>query len=104
MESFLLGNQGILISSWTLLSLCYDPIIECKNTILSIINSQFACYDENEEVISMEDRDVYQKDLFGLRSLDLRDNLFKYTVQGIQHLQWHRNISLIDRYIIPHLD
>ncbi|XP_054284983.1 lysosomal thioesterase PPT2 homolog [Macrosteles quadrilineatus] len=66
-------------------------------------SSQFGCYDENEDVIDMFDRDIYKQDLFGLKTLDEAGKLTRYMVAGVPHHKWHSNLSVIDHYILPWL-
>lgn len=66
--------------------------------------SQFGYYDLNETVIEMKDRDIYKRDLFGLKTLDKAKKLHFVTIPGVNHFQWHMNLSVIDNYILPHLD
>jgi len=67
-------------------------------------SSQFGTFDEDESVIPMEEQEIYEDDLFGLRSLDEEGKILKLSVPGVEHLQWHRNMSVIDNHIIPYLD
>jgi palmitoyl-protein thioesterase len=52
----------------------------------------------------MHERDIYQEDLIGLRTLDEQKKLEVVTVPHIIHVAWHLNITLIDQVIVPHLD
>lgn len=52
----------------------------------------------------MKDLDIYQKDLIGLKTLDLKGKLDLITVPGIDHFTWHKNLSVIDKYVLPYLD
>lgn len=65
--------------------------------------SQFGYYNENEEVVDMMDQFIYKMDLFGLKTLNETGRLTVYSVKGVTHSNWHRNISVIDKYIIPWL-
>jgi len=67
-------------------------------------SSQFGFYNKNETVVDMRDRVEYRRDLFGLKTLDKDRKIVRITVPGVQHLQWHRNLSVIDNYILPNLD
>ena len=64
--------------------------------------SHFGFYNEDEQVIPLEERAIYTSDLFGLKSL--RNKTQMYTIAGVMHHNWHQNLSVIDNYIIPHLD
>lgn len=67
-------------------------------------SSQFGYYDYNKTVVEMRDRDIYTKDAIGLKTLDRAGKLKLYTVPGIPHFEWHKNASLVDLFILPHLD
>lgn len=61
-------------------------------------------YDENENVVPMRDTELYKSDTIGLRTLDKLCKVVTITVPGIHHLEWHKNNSVIDDYIVPYLD
>lgn len=67
-------------------------------------HSQFGCYKTEDEVMPMEERDVYMNDLFGLKTLDEANKIIKLTVPGVHHLEWHKTLKVIDNYILPFLD
>ncbi|XP_034178639.1 palmitoyl-protein thioesterase 2 isoform X3 [Osmia lignaria lignaria] len=67
-------------------------------------SSHFAYYDTNETVIEMRDRDIYKDDLIGLKTLDKSDRLTLITVPNVPHYEWHRNVSIVDDYLLPYLD
>jgi len=65
------------------------------------MHSQFAVYNETEDVVNMEDREEFKSDSFGLKSLWDEGKLTKITVGGISHLNWTRNDSFISEYLVP---
>ncbi|CAB0040176.1 unnamed protein product [Trichogramma brassicae] len=67
-------------------------------------SSQFGYYNVNETVVEMRDRDEYQNDLIGLKTLDKNKKLILHTVPGIPHFMWHKNMSIVDEFILPYLD
>lgn len=67
-------------------------------------SSQFGYYDENKNVIKLSNRSIYYDDLIGLKTLDEQKKLKLITVPGISHKDWHKNISIVDDIILPHLD
>lgn len=67
-------------------------------------SSQFGFYDKNETVVELRDRDEYKYDLIGLKTLDKQNKLVMHTVAGIPHFEWHKNVSIVDQFILPHLD
>ncbi|KAI4465820.1 palmitoyl-protein thioesterase/dolichyldiphosphatase 1 [Holotrichia oblita] len=66
--------------------------------------SHFGFYNENVTVIDMKERDIYTKDLIGLKTLDKAGKLVLITVPGIDHFMWHKNLTIVDKYILPYLD
>ncbi|KAF7392499.1 hypothetical protein HZH68_009247 [Vespula germanica] len=67
-------------------------------------SSQFGYYDKNETVLELRDRSIYQDDLIGLKILDKQGKLDIITVPGVPHYGWHKNISIIDEFLLPYLD
>jgi len=67
-------------------------------------SSHFGYYDNNSSVIEMRDRTIYKNDTIGLKTLDKRGKLKLITVPGIPHTEWHKNISIIDKFLLPYLD
>ncbi|GLV45528.1 Palmitoyl-protein Thioesterase 2 [Carabus blaptoides fortunei] len=67
-------------------------------------SSQFGYYNQNETIVNVQDRDIYKRDLIGLKTLDKKKKLQFITVPGVNHFQWHLNESVIDNYIITNLD
>lgn len=67
-------------------------------------SSQFGYYDKNETVVQLQDRAIYQDDLIGLKTLDKQKKLQIITVPGIPHYGWHKNISIVDQFLLPYLD
>lgn len=67
-------------------------------------SSHFGYYDNNSSVIEMRGRTIYKNDTIGLKTLDKRGKLKLITVPGIPHTEWHKNISIIDKLLLPYLD
>ncbi|XP_014247652.1 lysosomal thioesterase PPT2 homolog [Cimex lectularius] len=68
-------------------------------------SSHFGCFDGNETTVKeMRDQDFYQNDSFGLKTLDKKKRLFIHSLSGNSHFEWHTNLTVIDKYIIPYLD
>ncbi|XP_014212801.1 lysosomal thioesterase PPT2 homolog [Copidosoma floridanum] len=67
-------------------------------------SSQFGYFNSNGSVVELRDRDEYKRDLIGLKTLDERKKLVTHTVLGMSHFDWHSNLTVIDNYILPHLD
>jgi palmitoyl-protein thioesterase len=67
-------------------------------------SSHFGYYNNNETVIEMRDRSIYKNDTIGLKTLDKQGKLKVFVVPGIPHSVWHKNISIIDEFILPYLD
>jgi len=47
----------------------------------------------------MQQQEMYVQDWFGLRSLDKRGGLIRYSVPSVDHEEWHHNITVFERYI-----
>lgn len=67
-------------------------------------SSHFGYYDNNLTVIEMYNRSVYKDDAIGLKTLDEQGKLEIITVPGIQHSNWHKNVSIVDQFLLPYLD
>ncbi|KAG6460037.1 hypothetical protein O3G_MSEX011740 [Manduca sexta] len=67
-------------------------------------SSQFGYYSGNETVMELYDQPTYKDDLIGLRTLDKTKRLHLVTVPGINHFNWHMNVSVVDNYLLPYLD
>lgn len=59
-------------------------------------SSHFASYDKQLNIVEMKDQEVYQKDYFGLKTLDARNSLHAYGIAGVNHTFWHRNQTVFD--------
>lgn len=66
--------------------------------------SQFGYYDQNETVVELMERDIFTNDLIGLKTLYKQKRLKIISVPGVNHFMWHRNVSIVDNYILPYLD
>ncbi|CAG5048427.1 unnamed protein product [Parnassius apollo] len=67
-------------------------------------SSQFGYYSINETVIEMKSQDIYLEDTIGLRTLDESGRLHIVTVPGVNHFNWHMNVSIVDDCLLPYLD
>ncbi|XP_070517053.1 lysosomal thioesterase PPT2 homolog isoform X2 [Cardiocondyla obscurior] len=67
-------------------------------------SSHFGYYDNNNTVIDMRNRPIYKDDAIGLKTLDEQGKLKIITVPNITHSDWHKNISIVDKFILPYLD
>lgn len=67
-------------------------------------SSQFGCFNSNGSVILMRDQLFYKNDSFGLLTMDLQKKIDIVTLSGLDHSDWHTNMSVLDNYIIPYLD
>ncbi|XP_017785239.1 PREDICTED: lysosomal thioesterase PPT2 homolog [Nicrophorus vespilloides] len=74
------------------------------NVITPWQSSQFGYFGDNDSIVEMANRDIYTKDLIGLKSLDKKKKLDIITVPGINHFMWHLNISIVDNYILKYLN
>lgn len=67
-------------------------------------SSQFGYYDKNDTILELQNRTIYQDDLIGLKFLDEQNKLKIITVPGIPHYEWHKNLSIVDQFLLPYLD
>ncbi|XP_015433613.1 PREDICTED: lysosomal thioesterase PPT2 homolog [Dufourea novaeangliae] len=67
-------------------------------------SSHFGYYDSNETVVHMRDRSIYKDDLIGLKALDESHRLTLITVPNVPHFEWHKNVSIVDDFLLPYLD
>lgn len=67
-------------------------------------DSQFGFYDSNGTVKNFMERDIYKDDKIGLKTLYQKKKLKLVTVPGINHFNWHLNMTVVDNYILPYLD
>lgn len=67
-------------------------------------SSHFGYYDANETVIDMRERSIYKDDLIGLRTLNESERLVLITVSNVTHNEWHKNVSIVDDFLLPYLD
>lgn len=67
-------------------------------------SSQFGYYDANETVVEMRGQDIYLSDKIGLKTLDKTKRLHVVTVPGVNHFNWHMNVSIVDDHLLPYLD
>lgn len=76
-----------------------------KTTSDSIsIFSHFGYYDEDEQVVPLHARKIYRNDDIGLRTLDSEKRLEIITFPHVNHFEWHMNVNVIRKAVIPHLD
>ncbi|XP_014280784.1 lysosomal thioesterase PPT2 homolog isoform X2 [Halyomorpha halys] len=67
-------------------------------------SSQFGCFNNNGSVIEMRDQLFYRNDSFGLLTMDSQKKIDLVTLSGLDHSDWHTNMTVLDNYIIPYLD
>ncbi|KPJ11846.1 Lysosomal thioesterase PPT2-like [Papilio machaon] len=85
----------------------HQKLYETYNVYLPYINNhinQFGYYDGNETVVEMRNQDIYVEDHIGLKSLDVAGRLHLLTVPGVNHFDWHMNVSIMDDILLPYLD
>lgn len=66
-------------------------------------SSQFGFYSDNETALPMEEQPWYVNDAFGLKTLNRRGAVHRYTISDVEHLQWHRNLTIFKCCILPWL-
>ncbi|KAL7630794.1 UNVERIFIED_CONTAM: hypothetical protein RMT77_001715 [Armadillidium vulgare] len=67
-------------------------------------SSRFSFYDEKENVVDFRKRDIYTKDLFGLKTLDINNKIQTYERKGIGHYEWPKKEDVITDFVLPWLD
>ena len=55
-------------------------------------------------MIGMKDQPIYQQDTFGLKTMVLDGRAEFHCVENVRHADWHKNATLIDKYVLPYLD
>ncbi|XP_055731889.1 lysosomal thioesterase PPT2-A-like [Salvelinus fontinalis] len=62
-------------------------------------SSQFGFFDDNETVVEIKDQDFYLRDVFGLKTLNARGDLFLCSMAGVEHINWHSNYTVFNACI-----
>ncbi|CAB1321119.1 unnamed protein product [Coregonus sp. 'balchen'] len=62
-------------------------------------SSQFGFYNDNETVVEIKDQDLYLRDVFGLKTLNARGDLFLCSMAGVEHINWHSNYTVFNTCI-----
>eukprot|EP01104_Vermistella_antarctica_P005019 TRINITY_DN15428_c0_g1_i1.p1 TRINITY_DN15428_c0_g1~~TRINITY_DN15428_c0_g1_i1.p1 ORF type:complete len:401 (+),score=90.29 TRINITY_DN15428_c0_g1_i1:168-1370(+) len=63
--------------------------------------AHFAYYDDEMNVVPMGDQYVYQKDVFGLQTLNSTGRIHEYTIAGVEHMHWRCNETVFNHAILP---
>nr|XP_006821301.1 PREDICTED: lysosomal thioesterase PPT2-A-like [Saccoglossus kowalevskii] len=66
-------------------------------------SSHFGFYDSSEKVIEMTSQQVFKNDTFGLRTLSERGAITTYSIAGVEHTTWHKNLTVFNKAIKPWL-
>lgn len=66
--------------------------------------SHFGFFDEDDNVVPMHHRHIYQNDSIGLKTLDKNGKLKILSFANVKHREWHLNVDIINESIIPYLD
>ncbi|KAJ2944523.1 hypothetical protein O0L34_g3868 [Tuta absoluta] len=75
------------------------------NVITPWQSSQFGYYDTNNEtVIELFQQPIYLEDRIGLRTLHEQKKLHLVTIPGVDHFNWHMNVTIVDDGLLPYLD
>lgn len=67
-------------------------------------SSHFGYYNGTDDVIPCKQRKIYLEDRIGLRTLDESGRLKLVTMAGVKHFDWHLNVDVIRKVILPYLD
>lgn len=72
--------------------------------ILPWQSAKFEFYDQNEQIVPLQESLIYKRDLFGLRTL-MNDHRVDFIFpDGVTHEQWVQNRTIFEKYILPYLD
>lgn len=66
--------------------------------------SHFGYFDGNDNVVPMHNRDIYRRDMIGLKTLEQLGKLILLTFPHVRHMEWHLNLTVIQETILPYLD
>lgn len=69
-----------------------------------MIHSQFGYFDQDNNVVPMHHRKIYQNDSIGLKTLDNEGKLKILTFPNIRHKEWHLNLDIINEGVVSNLD
>ncbi|KAL9649884.1 hypothetical protein ABK040_011357 [Willaertia magna] len=58
---------------------------------------------DNLMIRPMKDSEIYEKDVFGLKTLDLNNRLIRISVDNVKHNDWIFNEELFVKYMKPYL-
>lgn len=76
--------------------------------ILQVISpwqsAHFGFFNQNETVDDMREREIYSDDSIGLKALDKQGKLKLMTFENVKHPDWHIDMRIIDKAVLPHLD
>lgn len=67
-------------------------------------SSHFGYYNGTDDVIPCKQRKIYLEDRIGLKTLDEDGRLKLVTMAGVKHFDWHLNVDVIRKVILPYLD
>jgi palmitoyl-protein thioesterase len=67
-------------------------------------SAHFAFYNEQGDVVPLQQRQIYKDDTIGLQTLDKLGKLHLISFPNVHHYAWHLNVSVIDQALLPHLD
>jgi palmitoyl-protein thioesterase len=97
--SFLVGNVSSIVKRhngeeiWTTFDKGIDPWF----------SGIFSFYNDEKQIISMFDQEIFKKDTFGLKTLFETNRLVTLAVSGVWHDDWIYNEHIIGKYVIPQL-
>ncbi|XP_055639690.1 lysosomal thioesterase PPT2 homolog isoform X1 [Toxorhynchites rutilus septentrionalis] len=67
-------------------------------------SSHFGYYNRTDDVIPCKQRKIYLEDRIGLKTLDESGRLKLVTMAGVRHTDWHMNVKVIRKVVLPYLD
>jgi palmitoyl-protein thioesterase len=80
-----------------------DDIIEpYQSSLFGMWNVTDTLYDY--KMLDMKDQIIYQKDVFGLKTIQQDGRMQMFLVPDVLHMGWLSRTELCDKYMLPYLD
>ncbi|XP_076333853.1 lysosomal thioesterase PPT2-A-like isoform X2 [Tachypleus tridentatus] len=67
-------------------------------------SSHFGFIDNYEQLVPMNQQQIYQYDTFGLKSLEKLGRVHVKIMANVNHFEWHKNHTVFDKFILPFLN
>jgi len=63
----------------------------------------FGCYGDDLSILNMRDQEIYDEDVFGLKTLDEAGKIHEFMFSDVEHTTWHGNEDVFVTAIKPYL-